>query len=88
MRSKYLSIVRRVGRNRAIVATARILAEKIYMTLRKGEKFVDKFDSLAERKMISMSQKTRNARTSSDIVQSIKILKEKLLTNSSEQFFS
>jgi hypothetical protein len=36
MKMKYLSIVRRTGRNRAIVAIARILVETIYVMLSKG----------------------------------------------------
>lgn len=88
LRSKYLSIVRRVGKNRAIVAVARILAEIIYSMLKNGEEFIDKIDSLTERKMISMSQKARNAKASEDIVQSVKILREKLIIKSSEHLFS
>jgi hypothetical protein len=87
LRSKYLSIVRRVGRNRAIVAVGRILAEIIYSMLKNGEEFMDKIDSLTERKMISMAQKARNAKTSSSIAQSVKILRGKLITKLSEQFF-
>lgn len=89
-RSKYLSIVRRVGKNRAIVAVARILAEIIYVMLRKNGEFVDNMDSLTERKMRSMSQKARNARESENIniTQSVKILREKLIKGSSENLFS
>ena len=54
-RSKYLSIVRRVGRNRAIVAIARILAEIVYIMLKNGVEFIGKIDSLTERKMKAMS---------------------------------
>jgi transposase len=62
LRAKYLSIVRRVGRNRAIVAVARILAEIIYRMLSKGEEFMNKIDSLTEMKMTSMPQKAGNAK--------------------------
>ena len=55
LRSKYLSIVRRVGRNRAIVAIARILAEIVYFMLKNGVEFIGKIDSLTERKMKAMS---------------------------------
>ena len=54
MRRKYLSLVRRLGKNRAIVAIARILLETIYTMLKKGEHFVDQIDTLTERKMKSM----------------------------------
>ena len=45
IRRKYLSLVRRLRKNRAIVAIARILIEMIYTTLKKGEDFVDKIDA-------------------------------------------
>ena len=41
-RSKYLSIVRRLGKKRSIIAIARILAETIYAMLKNNVKFVDR----------------------------------------------
>jgi transposase len=58
MKKKYLSLVRRLGKNRAIVAIARILIETIYTMLKKGENFVDKIDALTERKMNSMRSRS------------------------------
>ena len=40
-RSKYLSIVRRLGKKRSIIAIARILAETVYTMLKNNVKFVD-----------------------------------------------
>ena len=40
-RSKYMSIVRRLGKKRSIIAIARILAETIYAMLKNNVKFVD-----------------------------------------------
>ena len=40
-KSKYLSIVRRLGKKRSIIAIARILAETIYSMLKSNVKFVD-----------------------------------------------
>ena len=88
LRAKYLSMVRRVGRNRAIVAIARILTELIYTMLKNNTEFIDKIDSLTERKMKSMSQMSMNAKASDSIAQSVKIIREKLLTKSSEHPFS
>ena len=88
LRAKYLSMVRRVGRNRAIVAIARILAELIFTMLKNNKEFIDKMDSLTERKMKSMSEKARNAMASESIAQSVKIIREKLLTKSSDNTFS
>ena len=88
LRAKYLSIVRRVGRNRAIVAIARILAELIFTMLKNNSEFIDKIDSLTERKMKSMSQRAMNAKASDSIAQSVKIIRKKLLTKSSDNPFS
>ena len=60
MRKKYLSIVRRTGKNRAIVAIARILIETIYSMLVNGKEFIDKIDELTQRKMVQM--RTRSMR--------------------------
>ena len=62
LRSKYMSIVRRVGRNRAIMAIARILAELIFTMLKNNKEFIDKIDSLTERKMKSMAEKAKDAK--------------------------
>ena len=88
LRAKYLSIVRRVGKSRAIVAIARILAELIFTMLKNNKEFIDKMDSLTERKMKSMADKARNAKASESIAQSVKIIREKSLTKSSENLFS
>ena len=55
MKAKYLGLVRRLGKNRAIVAIARILLECIYVMLTKNIEFEDNIDSLTERKMKAMS---------------------------------
>jgi transposase len=54
MKRKYLSLVKRLGKNRAIVAIARILIETIYTMLTKGTEFIDRIDALTERKMAAM----------------------------------
>ena len=80
--------MRRVGRNRAIVAVARILAEIIFTMLRNNSEFMDRIDSLTERKMKSMNQKVMDAKASYNIAQSVKLIRERLFTKSSEQLFS
>ena len=82
-RSKYLSIVRRVGRNRAIVAIARILAEIVYFMLKNGVEFIGKIDSLTERKMKAMSINAKNAMAAVNLRQSVKPLRERMLTKTS-----
>ena len=42
LRAKYLSIVRRVGKSRAIVAIAIILAELIFTMLKNNKEFINK----------------------------------------------
>ena len=54
LKRKYLSIVKRLGKNRAIVAIVRILIETIYTMLKNGTEFIDRTDALTERKMVSM----------------------------------
>ena len=88
LRAKYLSLVRRVGRNRAIVAIARILAELIFTMLKNNTEFIDKIDSLTERKMKLMSEKAKNANALESIAESVKIIREKLLAKSSDYPFS
>ncbi len=88
LRAKYLSMVRRVGRKRAIVAIARILAELIFTMLKNNKEFIDKIDSLTERRMKSMAEKAKDAKASESIAESVKIIRQKLLTRSSEDLFS
>ena len=88
LRAKYLSMVRRVGRNRAIVAIARILAELIYTMLKNSTEFIDKMGPLTERKIRSMTQRAMSAKASDSITQSVKIIREKSLTKSLDDPFS
>ena len=60
MKKKYLSMVRRLGKNRAIVAIARILVEVIHTMLSRGQEYTDNIDSLTERKMKNMSIRAKN----------------------------
>jgi ATP-dependent protease HslVU (ClpYQ) peptidase subunit len=66
MRKKYLSIVHRLGKNRSIVAIARLLMEIIFTMLTRHEKYMDENDSLTERKIHSMSMKARKERPKID----------------------
>ena len=54
MRKKYLSLVKRLGKNSAIVAIARTLIEIIYTMLSRGTEFIDSIDALTERKIAAM----------------------------------
>ena len=88
MKMKYLSMVRRIGRNRAIVAIARILIETIYVMLSRGMEFVDSIDSLTERKMKAMSARAKNPPRAMDLKDTIKFIKRKRLGGMSKELFS
>lgn len=56
--------------------------------LKNNSEFMDRIDSLTERKMKSMNQKVMDAKASYNIAQSVKLIRERLLTKPSEQLFS
>jgi len=98
MKSKYLSIVRRLGKNRSIVAIARNLLEIIYTMLKKGEDFVDNMDGLTERKIKSMQARSMNpapVRRLEDLLDSVKkrkdgtkFKKKKMIGGAPKELFS
>ena len=59
MRKKYLSIVKRLAKNRAIVAIARVLIRTIYKMLKNGKEFIDRIDTLPKRKMSTMRSRAK-----------------------------
>ena len=80
-KSKYLSIVRRLGKKRSIIAIARILAETIYAMLKNNVKFVDqerkkmanpdelyfkRLEELSLKKISNMRRIANNANTHGD----------------------
>ena len=80
-RSKYLSIVSRLGKKRSIIAIARILAETIYAMLKNNVKFVDqerkemanpdelyfkRLEELSLKKISNMRRIANNANTHGD----------------------
>ncbi|MCL4328951.1 MAG: IS110 family transposase [Candidatus Thermoplasmatota archaeon] len=75
MRSKYLSLVRRVGKYRAVVAIARHLLEVIYTMLTGRVEFMDSIDSLTEKKKAAMSARSRNPHRIRELEESIRILR-------------
>ncbi len=91
MRNKYLSLVRRIGKNRAIVAIARALLEKIFIMLKKGEEFIDNIDTLTERKIKTMEEKAKEAKRAMkniDIQKTIKLIKRNVIFDSTKELFS
>ncbi len=73
MKMKYLSIVRRTGRNRAIVAIARILVETIYVMLLKGMEFHDQIETLTERKQKAMAARAKNPGMHKGLEETVKL---------------
>ncbi|MEM4380178.1 MAG: hypothetical protein QXL01_05800 [Thermoplasmatales archaeon] len=80
--------MRRVGKNRAIVAIARILIETVFSMLSTGHEFIDNIDSLTERKMKAMYFRARNHVSVPDLETAIKLLREKGLRLTSKELFS
>ena len=87
MKNRYLSLVRRPGRNRAIVAIVRILIETIYTMLKKGEDFVDQIDTLAERKMKSMKERAKNPSGIKDVEEVITYISEERIKGPPKELF-
>jgi len=77
MRSKYLSLVRRLGKNRAIVAIARILIEIIFLMLTRHEKYNDENDQLTEKKIHAMSLRAMKERNGIDLKSVVNLLRGK-----------
>ena len=88
MRSKYLSLVRRLGKNRSIVAVAKHLLEIIYTMLTQRTVFVDSIDRLTEKKMAAMSVRSRKPQVIREIEEFLTILRGKRLRKESEEHFS
>ena len=88
LKSKYLSIVRRIGKKRAIVAIARILIEMIYTMLKKDEDFVDEIDALTERKMNSMRVRAENPSLIKKLDEVINFVKKKMIRDWPNELFS
>ncbi len=88
MKKKYLSLVRRVGKNRAIVAIARVLLETIYTMLTEEKEFVDKIDNLTEKKMNSMSKMAKHEVKGRDLDEVIKLIREERIQKVTKENFS
>jgi hypothetical protein len=88
MKNKYLSLVRRIGRNRAIVAIARILAETIFTMLKKNVDFEDEIIPLTEKKIKKMIERANSGSGEINIQESIKLISSKGFKSLSTKPFS
>ena len=87
-KAKYNSLVKRLGKNRSIVAIARLLAETIYTMLVKRVRFIDEIDSLTEKKMRAMSLRARHPEMIAELEEKLKVLKEGGISKMTDQSFS
>ena len=74
MKMKYLSIVKRLGKNRAIAAIARILVKTIYVMLSKGVEFDDQIETLSERKQRAMASGSKNTVMNKRMEETVKLV--------------
>ncbi|MGC8692892.1 MAG: transposase [Thermoplasmata archaeon] len=88
MKNKYLRLVRRIGKNRAIVAIARILLEHIFTMLKKNEDFIDEIIPLTERKLKKMIDRGNSEIKELNIQKSIKLISCKKFMSLSNRPFS
>lgn len=72
---------------RVIVAIVRILVQLIYTILNNNTEFINKIDSPTERRMKSMIEDATNVKVSDSIMQSVNLIRQRLLTKSSDQLF-
>ena len=77
-----------LGKNRAIVAIARILLECIYVMLTRNIEFDDNIDSLTERKRKAMSLRAKNPRRFKDLEEVEKIFMKNRDQHRTDQLFS
>ena len=88
MRIRYLSLVRRLGKSRAVVAIARNLAETIWTMLSRGIAFLDEIDSLTERKIESMRARSLHPSRETNVKDTIKLIKNQRMRAMSDKLFS
>jgi hypothetical protein len=88
MKNKYLCLVKRIGKNRAIVAIARILAETIFTMLKKDVDFEDEIIPLTEKKVKKMIEIANSGSEEINIQESIKLISSKGFRSLSTKPFS
>ncbi|MCL4345172.1 MAG: hypothetical protein M1496_02270 [Candidatus Thermoplasmatota archaeon] len=85
---KYLKLVRRLGKHRAIVAIARMLAETIWTMLSKRIALYDEIGSLTEKKIESMRMRSIRPNVSRYVIDIINIIKNHNISSMSDKLFS
>ena len=87
MKIKYLKLVKRLGKNRAIVPIARMLAETIWTMLSKRIAFYDEIGSLTEKKIESMRMRSLRPNVSRNVIDTINLIKNQNITSLSDKLF-
>jgi len=88
---KHFSLVRRIGKYRAIIAIERILPEKIFIMLEKGGEFIDNINTFTGRKIRTMEERAKEAKRSMrniEIQKAIKLIKGNGIFYSTKELFS
>ena len=75
MKIRYLKLVKRLGKSRAIVVIARILAETIWTMLSRRIAFYDEIDRLIEKKMESTRIRSLHPNVSKNVIDTLKLIK-------------
>ena len=88
MKNKHLSLVRRIGKNWAIVSIARILTETIFTMLKKNVDFEDEIIPLTEKKVKKMIKRANSGSGEINIQESIKLILSKGFRSLSTKPFS
>ena len=81
-------MIRRIGKNKSIVATGRILLETVYVMLKKNVGFIDQKYSLTERKIRSMHERAAKRSDVKDIEEMIKLIRNNRVREKSGELFS
>jgi hypothetical protein len=71
MKNKYLTLVKRIGKNMTIIAIIMIPSETILNMLKKNSDFVDKIISLTEKKVRKMIERANSGSEEINIQKSI-----------------
>lgn len=88
MKIRYLKLVKRLGKSRAIVAIARALAETIWTMLSRRIAFYDEIDLLTEKKIESIRIRSLRPNVSKNVMDTIKLIKNQDIALMLDKLFS
>jgi hypothetical protein len=88
MKNRYLTLVKRIGKNITIIAIIMIPSETILNMLKKNSDFVNKIISLTEKKVRKMIERANSGSGEINIQESIKLISSKEFRSLSIKPFS